>query len=116
MFENFYYHVREQLFQLLSSKNEYIHVHCCHYWCDRKHLSISSHHRLVALVDRLYSIKTENEHLNYSINFLLQRSAHNPDYNRFIQSQTTHDINITTMNPVHFMQTLTENNNKIDQQ
>ncbi|CAF3679511.1 unnamed protein product [Rotaria sp. Silwood1] len=36
-----------------------------------------------------------------------------------LQSQTTNDpinTNIMTMDPVHFMQTLTDNNNKIDQQ
>ncbi|CAF3812228.1 unnamed protein product [Rotaria sordida] len=152
MSEKFYHHVREQLLQLLSSKNEYIRINCRNFWCDPKRLSISSHHRLIALVDQLYSIKTENEYLNYCTNFLLERTTHNPDYNRFIfenpldkcifqefplvcnwrqqhhtymtplftlQSQTTNDpinTNIMTMDPVHFMQTLTDNNNKIDQQ
>ncbi|CAF4567980.1 unnamed protein product, partial [Rotaria sp. Silwood1] len=150
--EKFYHQVREQLLQLLSSKNEFIRVNCRNFWCDPKRLSISSNHRLIALVDQLYSIKTENEYLNYCTNFLLERTTHNPDYNRFIfenpldkcifqefplvcnwrqqhhtymtplftlQSQTTNDpinTNIMTMDPVHFMQTLTDNNNKIDQQ
>ncbi|CAF4561587.1 unnamed protein product, partial [Rotaria magnacalcarata] len=82
--EPFYHHVREQLLQFLSSKNEYIRVNCRNFWCDPKRLSISSHHRLIALVDQLYSIKTENEYLNYCTNFLLERTTHNPDYNRFI--------------------------------
>ncbi|CAF4434458.1 unnamed protein product [Rotaria sp. Silwood2] len=152
MSEKFYHHVREQLLQLLSSKNEYIRVNCRNFWCDPKRLSISSHHRLIALVDQLYSIKTENEYLNYCTNFLLERTTHNPDYNRFIfenpldkcifqefplvcnwrqqhhtymiplftlQSQTTNDpinTNIMAMDPFHFIQTLTDNNNKIDQQ
>ncbi|CAF2644461.1 unnamed protein product [Rotaria sp. Silwood2] len=152
MSEKFYHHVREQLLQLLSSKNEYIRVNCRNFWCDPKRLSILSHHRLITLVDQLYSIKTENEYLNYCTNFLLERTTHNPDYNRFIfenpldkcifqefplvcnwrqqhhtymtplftlQSQTTNDpinTNIMTMDPVHFMETLTYNNNNIDQQ
>jgi DNA-dependent protein kinase catalytic subunit len=82
--ETFYHHVREQLLQFLSSKNEYIRVNCRNFWCDPKRLSISSHHRLIALVDQLYSIKTENNYLNYSTNFLLERTTHNPDYNRFL--------------------------------
>ncbi|CAF1382145.1 unnamed protein product [Rotaria sordida] len=82
--EIFYHHVREQLLQLLSSKNEYIRVNCRNFWCDSKRLSTSSHHRLIALVDQLYSIKTENEYLNYCTNFLLERTTHNPDYNHFI--------------------------------
>ncbi|CAF2918803.1 unnamed protein product [Rotaria sp. Silwood2] len=65
-------------------KNEYIRVNCRNFWCDLKRLSISSNHRLIALVDQLYSIKTENEYLNYCTNFLLERTTHNPDYNRFI--------------------------------
>lgn len=82
--ETFYHHVREQLLQLLSSKNEYIRVNCRNFWCDAKRLSTSSHHRLLALVDQLYSIKTENEYLNYCTNFLLERTTHNPDYHHFI--------------------------------
>ncbi len=82
--ETFYHHVRELLLEFLSSKNEYIRVNCRNFWCDPKRLSISSHHRLIALVDQLYSIKTENEYLNYCTNFLLERTTHNPDYNRFI--------------------------------
>ncbi|CAF4710428.1 unnamed protein product, partial [Rotaria magnacalcarata] len=50
--EPFYHHVREQLLQFLSSKNEYIRVNCRNFWCDPKRLSISSHHRLIALVDQ----------------------------------------------------------------
>jgi DNA-dependent protein kinase catalytic subunit len=145
--ETFYHHVREQLLQFLSSKNEYIRVNCRNFWCDTKRLSISSHHRLIALVDQLYSIKTENEYLNYSTNFLLERTTHNPDYNHCIfenpldkclfqefplacnwrqrhhtymtplftlQSQSTIDpsnTNLMTIDPVHFMETLTNNNN-----
>ncbi|CAF1539146.1 unnamed protein product, partial [Adineta steineri] len=48
--ESFYHHVREQLLQLLSSKNEYIRVNSRNFWCDPKRLSTSSHHRLIALV------------------------------------------------------------------
>ncbi|CAF0848203.1 unnamed protein product, partial [Adineta ricciae] len=151
--ESFYHHVREQLLQLLSSKNEYIRVNCRNFWCDPKRLSTLSHHRLLALVDQLYSIKTENEYLNYCTNFLLERTTHNPDYNHFIfenpldkclfqefplacnwrqrhhtymiplftlQSQTssldssslsTTNTNLMTMDPVQFMQTLSENSN-----
>ncbi len=151
--ETFYHHVREQLLQLLSSKNEYIRVNCRNFWCDPKRLNTSSHHRLLALVDQLYSIKTENEYLNYCTNFLLERTTHNPDYNHFIfenpldkcvfqefplacnwrqrhhtymtplftlQSQTTTDpstiinTNLMTIDPVQFMQTITDNNT-IDQ-
>ncbi|CAM4838935.1 unnamed protein product [Rotaria magnacalcarata] len=82
--EMFYHHVREQLLQLLSSKNEYIRVNCRNFLCDPKRLSTSSHHRLMALIDQLYSIRTENEYLNYCTNFLLERTTHNPDYNHFI--------------------------------
>jgi len=82
--ETFYHHVRELLLQFLSSKNDYIRVNCRNFWSDPKRVSISSHHRLIALVDQLYSIKTENDYLNYSTNFLLERTTHNPDYNRFI--------------------------------
>ncbi|CAF3429423.1 unnamed protein product, partial [Rotaria sp. Silwood2] len=81
--EIFYHHVRVQLLQLLSSKND-IRVNCRNFWCDSKRLSTSSHHRLMALIDQLYSIKTENEYLNYCTNFLLERTTHNPDYNHFI--------------------------------
>jgi len=143
--ETFYHHVREQLLQFLSSKNEYIRVNCRNFWCDPKRFSISSHHRLIALVDQLYSIKTENDYLNYSTNFLLERTTHNPDYNRFIFEnpldkcifqefplecnwrqrhhtymtplftlQSTQDSNLIINNPIHFMQTLSDNNN-IDQ-
>ncbi|CAF4591812.1 unnamed protein product, partial [Rotaria sp. Silwood2] len=154
--EMFYHHVREQLLQLLSSKNEYIRVNCRNFWCDSKRLSTSSHHRLMALIDQLYSIKTENEYLNYCTNFLLERTTHNPDYNHFIfenpldkcsfqefplacnwrqrhhtymtplftlQSQAIIDpsiptttTNLMTMDPVQFMQTLSDNNNNADQQ
>jgi hypothetical protein len=147
--EIFYHLIREQLLQLLSSKNEYIRVNCRNFWCDPKRLSISSHHRLLALVDQLYSIKTENEYLNYCTNFLLERTTHNPDYNHFIfenpldkcafqefplacnwrqrhhtymtplftlQSQdsstinttTTMNTNLMTIDPVQFMQTLND--------
>lgn len=82
--ESFYHHVREQLLQLLSSKNEYIRVSCRNFWCDPKRLSTLSHHRLISLVDQLYSTKTENEYLNYCTNFLLERTTHNPDYHHFI--------------------------------
>ncbi|CAF3972548.1 unnamed protein product [Rotaria sordida] len=156
MSEKFYHPVREQLLQLLSSKNEYIRVNSRHFWCDSKRLSTSSHHRLIALVDQLYSIKTENEYLNYSTNLLLECTRHNPDYNHFIfenpldkclfqefplaynwrqrhhtymtplftlQSQSIIDpsisittTNLMTMDPVQFMQTLTQNNNNADQQ
>jgi hypothetical protein len=149
--ETFYHHVREQLLQLLSSKNEFIRVNCRNFWCDPKRLSTSSHHRLIALVDQLYSIKTESEYLNYCTNFLLERTTHNPDYNHFIfenpldkclfqefplacnwrqrhhtymtplftlQSQSTIDpsisttsANLMTMDPVQFMQTLSDSNN-----
>ncbi|CAF1500847.1 unnamed protein product [Rotaria sordida] len=54
------------------------------FWCDSKHLSTSSHHHLMALFDQLYSIKTENGYLNYSTNFLLECTTHNPYYNHFI--------------------------------
>jgi DNA-dependent protein kinase catalytic subunit len=147
--ETFYHHVREQLLEFLSSKNEYIRVNCRNFWCDPKRLSISSHHRLIALVDQLYSTKTENEYLNYCTNFLLERTTHNPDYNRFIfenpldkclfqefplacnwrqrhhtymtplftlQSQSTIDpsnANLMTTDPIHFMQTLTNNNQQM---
>ncbi|CAF4378382.1 unnamed protein product, partial [Rotaria sordida] len=77
--EKFYHHVREQLLQLLSSKNEYIRVNSRNFSCDSKGLSTSSHHRLIALVDQLYSIKTENKYLNYSTNLLLERTTHNPE-------------------------------------
>ncbi|CAF1392236.1 unnamed protein product [Adineta steineri] len=145
--EKFYHCVRELLLEFLSSKNEYIRVNCRNFWCDSKRLSISSHHRLIALVDQLYSIKSEHEYLNYSTNFLLERTSHNPDYNHFIfenpldkcifqefpltcnwrqrhhtymtplftlQSQTINDplnINLMTQDPVHFMQTITNNIN-----
>ncbi|CAF1316968.1 unnamed protein product [Adineta steineri] len=148
--ESFYHHVREQLLQLLSSKNEYIRVNSRNFWCDPKRLSTSSHHRLIALVDQLYSTKTESEYLNYCTNFLLERTTHNPDYNHFIfenpldkcifqefplacnwrqrhhtymtplftlQSQSAIDpslstnTNLMTMDPVQFMQTLSDNNN-----
>ena len=148
--ETFYHHVREQLLQLLSSKNEYIRVNCRNFWCDPNRLSIASHHRLMALVDQLYSIKTESEYLNYCTNFLLERTTHNPDYNHLIfenpldkctfqefplacnwrqrhhtymaplftlQSQSINDsststnTNLMTMDPVHFMQTLSDCNN-----
>lgn len=148
--EKFYHHVRELLLQFLSSKNEYIRVNCRNFWCDPKRLSILSHHRLVALIDQLYSVKTENEYLNYCTNFLLERTTHSPDYNHFIfenpldkcsfqefplacnwrqrhhtymaplftlQSQSINDpstplnTNLMTMNPVQFMQTISENNN-----
>ena len=82
--ESFVHLVREQLLQFLSSKNEYIRVNCRNFWCDAKRLSISSHHRLIALVDQLYSRKTEQHYLNYCTNFLLERTSHNPDYNRSI--------------------------------
>ncbi|CAF3651048.1 unnamed protein product [Rotaria socialis] len=153
--EMFYHHVREQLLQLLSSKNEFIRVNCRNFWCDAKRLSTSSQHRLLALVDQLYSIKTENEYLNYCTNFLLERTTHSPDYNHFIfenpldkclfqefplacnwrqrhhtymmplftlQSQSMIDpsvstaTNLMTMDPVQFMQTLSDNNNNPDQQ
>lgn len=147
--EMFYHHVREQLLQLLASKNEYVRVSCRNFWCDAKRLSTASHHRIIALVDQLYSIKTENEYLNYCTNFLLERTTHNPDYNRFIfenpldkcifqefplvcnwrqrhhtymmplftlQSQSITDpsttTNLMTMDPVQFMQTLSDNNVK----
>ncbi|CAF4301018.1 unnamed protein product, partial [Rotaria sordida] len=156
MSEKVYHHVRKQLLQLLSSKNEYIRVNCRNFWCDSKRLSTSSHHRLIALFDQLYSIKSENEDLNYSTNLLLECTTHNPDYNHFIfenlldkclfqqfplacnwrqrhhkymtplftlQSQSIIDpsisittTNLMTMDPVQFMQTLTENNNNADQQ
>ena len=148
--ETFYHHVREQLLQLLSSKNEYIRVNCRNFWCDTKRLSTSSHHRLLALVDQLYSIKTETEYLNYCTNFLLERTTHNPDYHHLIfenpldkcafqefplacnwrqrhhtymtplftlQSQSMTDssatinTNLMTIDPVQFMQTLSDNNN-----
>ncbi|CAF4355860.1 unnamed protein product, partial [Rotaria sordida] len=149
-------HVRKQLLQLLSSKNEYIRVKSRNFWFDSKGLSTSSHHRLIALVDQLYSIKTENEYLNYSTNLLLECTTYNPDYNHFIfenpldkclfqqfplacnwhqrhhtyitplftlQSQSIIDpsisittTNLMTMDPVQFMQTLTQNNNNADQQ
>ncbi|CAF4177198.1 unnamed protein product [Rotaria sordida] len=80
----FYHHVGEQLLELLSSKNEYIRVNSRNFWCDSKRLSTSSHHRLMALFDQLYSIKTENGYLNYSTNFLLECTTHNPYYNHFI--------------------------------
>ncbi|UJR22353.1 hypothetical protein I4U23_025415 [Adineta vaga] len=144
--ETFYHHVREQLLQFLSSKTEYIRVNCRNFWCDPKRLSISSNHRLIALVDQLYSIKTENDYLNYSTNFLLERTTHNPDYHHLIfenpldkctfqefplacnwrqrhhtymtplftlQSQSTIDptnTNLITLDPVHFMQTISNNN------
>ncbi|CAF1461279.1 unnamed protein product [Rotaria sordida] len=82
--EMFYHHVGEQLLELLSSKNEYIRVNSRNFWCDSKRLSTSSHHRLMALFDQLYSIKTENGYLNYSTNFLLECTTHNPYYNHFI--------------------------------
>lgn len=151
--ETFYHHVREQLLQLLSSKNEYIRVNSRNFWCDPKRLSTSSHYRLLALVDQLYSIKTENEYLNYCTNFLLERSTHNPDYNHLIfehpldkclfqefplacnwrqrhhtyttplftlqSSQSSLDStinpNLITADPVHFMQTLSENNQHVEQ-
>ncbi|CAF1189299.1 unnamed protein product, partial [Adineta ricciae] len=148
MYETFYHHVREQLLQFLSSKTEYIRVNCRNFWCDPKRLSVSSHHRLIALVDQLYSIKTENEYLNYSTNFLLERTTHSPDYHYLIfehpldkcafqefplacnwrqrhhtyttplftlQSQSTMDptnANLITLNPVHFMQTISNNNDQ----
>ena len=147
--EAFYHHVREQLLQLLSSKNEYIRVNCRNFWCDAKRLSPSSHHRLVALVDQMYSTKTESEYLNYCTNFLLERTTHNPDYHHLIfehpldkcafqefplacnwrqrhhtymtplftlQSQSMVDPSssaatnhLMTVDPVQFMQTLSEN-------
>ena len=148
--ESFYHHVREQLLQFLSSKNEFIRVNCRNFWCDAKRLSTSSHHRLLALVDQLYSIKTESEYLNYCTNFLLERTTHNPDYHQLIfehpldkcsfqefplacnwrqrhhtymtplftlQSQSlvdpsaTPSANLITMDPVQFMQTLSEKQN-----
>ena len=121
--------------------------------CDPKRLSISSHHRLLALVDQFYSIKTENEYLNYCTNFLLERTTHTPDYHQLIfenpldkclfqefplacnwrqrhhtymmplftlQSQTNLDsttiinnTNLMTMDPVQFMQTISENNKNV---
>ena len=145
MVETFYHHVREQLLQLLASKNELIRVNCRNFWSDSKRLSILFHHRLLALVDQFYSIKTENEYLNYCTNFLLGRTTHNRDYHHLIfedpldkcsfqefplacnwrqrhhtymtplftfQSQSMLDsssnANLVTMNPIQFMQTLSE--------
>jgi DNA-dependent protein kinase catalytic subunit len=144
--ETFYHHVREQLLEFLSSKNEYIRVNCRNFWCDPKRLSILSHHRLIALVDQLYSIKTENNYLNYSTNFLLERTTHNPDYNRFLFEnpldicifqefplecnwrqrhhtymtplftlQSSQSTILDSSNPIQFMETLSNNNNNIEQ-
>ncbi|CAF3463701.1 unnamed protein product [Rotaria sp. Silwood2] len=52
--ESFYHHVREQLVQLLSSKNTYIRVNCRNFSCNPKRLNISSNHRLIAFVNQLY--------------------------------------------------------------
>ena len=147
--EKFYHHVREQLLQLLACKNEYIRVNCRNFWCDAKRLSLTSQNRLLALVDQFYSIKTENEYLNYCTNILLERATHNPDYQQLIfenpldkclfqefplacnwrqrhhtymtplftlQSQQTNvdsttNINLMTLNPVQFMQTISEQTN-----
>ena len=80
--EPFYHHVREQLLEFLSSSNDFIRVNCRNFWCDPKRISIASHHRLLALVDQFYSIKSERNYLNYCTNFLLERTTHNPDYRR----------------------------------
>jgi DNA-dependent protein kinase catalytic subunit len=79
---NFYDHVREQLLQFLSNKTESIRVNCRNFWCDTKRTSLSSQHRLIALVDQLYSRRTEDTYLHYSTNFLLERISHSPDYHR----------------------------------
>ena len=149
IWENFYHQIREILLQFLSSKTDYIRVNCCNFWTDTKRSSISSNHRLITLVDQLYSIKTERNYLNYSTNFLLERTTHNPDYNRFLFEnpldkcsflefplecnwrqrhhsfmtplftlQSSQATTIDPMNPqqiildpVHFMQTLSEEKN-----
>ncbi|CAF5012044.1 unnamed protein product, partial [Rotaria sp. Silwood1] len=93
--EKFYHQVREQLLQLLSSKNEFIRVNCRNFWCDPKRLKFP----LVC--------NWRQQHHTYMTPLFT------------LQSQTTNDpinTNIMTMDPVHFMQTLTDNNNKIDQQ
>ena len=135
--ESFVHLVREQLLQFFSSPNEYIRVNCRNFWCDPKRLSISSHHRLIALVDQLYSRKSEQHYLNYCTNFLLERTSHTPDYNRPLfehpldqctfqefplpchwrQRHHTYTTPLFTLqsqavtetsNPVQFMQTLTD--------
>lgn len=152
MTETFYHHVREQLLQLLASKNPMIRVNCRNFLADPKRLSISPQHRLLSLVDQFYSIKTERDYLNYCTNFLLERTTFSADYNRVLfehpldkclfqefplvchwrqrhhtyvtplftlQSQSTVDLNpntantttsLMTMNPIQFMQTLSEEN------
>ena len=82
--DSLYDHVREQLLQFLSSKNESLRVNCRNFWSDPRRLSTASHHRLIALVGPLYSSKTELDYLHYSTNFLLERTSHNPDYQRTI--------------------------------
>ncbi|CAF1315922.1 unnamed protein product [Rotaria sp. Silwood1] len=87
MSEKFYHHVCEQLPSGPKIRKQKAYPFCFLTFGPPRIsiiINISSHHRLIALVDRLYSIKTENEHLNYSTNFLLERTTHNPDYNRFI--------------------------------
>ncbi|CAF4108376.1 unnamed protein product, partial [Rotaria sordida] len=59
---------------------------------------ISSYHCLIALIDQCHSIKTENKYLNYSTNFLLERTTHTPDYNRFIFENPLDKYNTTTYN------------------
>ncbi|CAF4320243.1 unnamed protein product [Rotaria sordida] len=84
---------------------------------------------LIALVDQLYSIKTENEYLNYSTNLLVEsyywRQRHHTYMTPLftLQSQSIIDpsisiitTNLMTMDSVQFMQTLTQNNNNADQQ
>ena len=130
--KEFYDLIREILLEFLSSKIEYIRVNCRNFWSDIKRSSLSSQHRLLSLVDQFYSNKTETDYLNYSTNYLLERTTHNPDYNRILFEnpldkcifqefqfdshwRQRHQSTLTplftfqsnqTLDPVQFMQTL----------
>uniref|UniRef100_A0A8D0GIE8 DNA-dependent protein kinase catalytic subunit n=1 Tax=Sphenodon punctatus TaxID=8508 RepID=A0A8D0GIE8_SPHPU len=73
---------KEVLLQGLTDENSGLQLIVRNFWGDETRLPISTLDRMLALLNSLYSTKTETHYLSLATNFLLEMTSKSPDYSR----------------------------------
>ena len=75
---------KENLLKALIDEESSIRVMAQNFWTEKADIPSNTIDRMLMIVKRLYSPKTESEYLSYSTNLLLEKTSKSPDYNRLI--------------------------------
>ncbi|RNA36049.1 DNA-dependent kinase catalytic subunit [Brachionus plicatilis] len=75
---------KENLLKALIDEDTSIRVMAQNFWTEKADMPSNTIDRMLLIVEKLYSPKTEREFLSYSTNLLLEKTSKSPDYNRLI--------------------------------